>query len=62
MAVSDAELIALQRSAVMLQPNANAAVSREQFLELVNELVETRRLLRRFGADLTTVARHSPRS
>ena len=37
MSVSDAELIALQRSAAMLQPNANAPVNREQFLELVDE-------------------------
>jgi len=59
MPVSDAELIALHRSAAMLTPNAPAPVNRETFIELVDGLIETRHLLRRLGADLKTVARRS---
>ena len=59
MAVTDPELIALHRSTAMLQPNVKASVDREQLLELIDELVATRRLLTRLGGDLRTVARRA---
>ena len=57
--VSDVELTALHRSTAMLQPNAKAAVEREQLSEILDELLDTRRLLARLGGDLRTVARRS---
>jgi hypothetical protein len=59
MTVSDVELTALHRSTAMLQPNMKAAVEREQLLEILDELLDTRRLLARLGGDLKTVARRS---
>jgi hypothetical protein len=59
MTVSDVELTALHRSTAMLQPNVKAAVEREQLLEILDELLDTRRLLARLGGDLKTVARRS---
>jgi hypothetical protein len=59
MTVSDVELTALHRSTAMLKPNVKAAVEREQLLEILDELLDTRRLLARLGGDLKTVARRS---
>lgn len=59
MTVSDVELTALHRSTAMLQPSVKAAVEREQLLEILDELLDTRRLLARLGGDLKTVARRS---
>jgi hypothetical protein len=57
MTVPEAELTALHRSAAMLQPHAKASVEREQLMEMIDELLDTRRLLARLGDDLKTVAR-----
>ena len=59
MSLSDVELTALHRSTAMLQPNVKATVEREQLLEILDELLDTRRLLARLGGDLKTVARRS---
>jgi hypothetical protein len=59
MTVSDVELTALHRSTAMLQPSVKAAVEREQLLEILDEILDTRRLLARLGGDLKTVARRS---
>ena len=59
MTVPEAELTALHRSTAMLQPKMKATVAREQLLEIIDELLDTRRLLARLGGDLKTVARRS---
>ena len=60
MAVPDHELIALSRSAAMMPPGSNLPVERDVLIATIEELLETRRLLSRLGADLKTVARRSP--
>lgn len=60
MSVPDHELIALSRSAAMAQPNSKVAVEREALMSMVDELTDHRRLLRRLGGDLKTVARNAP--
>ena len=57
--VPEHDLVALSRSAAMIQPGASLPVEREVLIATIEELLETRRLLRRLGADLKTVARRS---
>lgn len=59
MTVSEVELTALHRSTAMLQPGVKTGVEREQLLEMIDEILDTRRLLARLGDDLKTVARRS---
>ena len=59
MTVPEDVLTALHRSTAMLQPRMKASVEREQLLEILVELLDTRRLLARLGGDLKTVARRS---
>jgi hypothetical protein len=59
MGVNDVELTALHRSAAMLKPHTKATVEREQLLEILDELLDTRRLLARLAGDLKAVARRS---
>jgi hypothetical protein len=58
--MEQADLIAWQRSVAMLTPNAAVSLERERLLEILDELVATRALLARLGADLKTVARRAP--
>ncbi len=51
-----ADIIALQRSAAMLRPGQTMPVERDELLELCEEIVSSRQLLARLGADLRTVA------
>jgi hypothetical protein len=44
----------------MIPPGSKLPVDRDVLIATVEELVETRRLLRRLGADLKSVARRSP--
>jgi hypothetical protein len=55
--VPDHELSGIARSAAMLAPGATVSVDRDVLIAIVEELVETRSLVARLGADLTTVAR-----
>jgi len=57
--VEQADLIALGRSTAMLTPNTVVRITREELLDLVDELVATRALLARLGADLRTVAKRA---
>lgn len=52
-----ADLIALQRSAAMLQPGACIGVERDVLLNVLDELFSQRALLQRLGSDLKSVAR-----
>jgi hypothetical protein len=58
-AVEHADLISLQRSTAMLTPGERASVSREDLLDVLEELIATRQLLSRLGGDLKAVARRS---
>lgn len=58
--MEQADLIAWQRSVAMLTPNVAVSLERERLLEILDELVATRALLARLGADLKTVARRAP--
>jgi hypothetical protein len=60
MTVPDHELIATSRSAAMLQAGSKLSLDRDFVREVCDELLQQRRLLMRLGADLKTVARHSP--
>jgi len=57
MPIPDHELTALLRSAAMAAPSSKVAVEREVLIELGQELLQQRSLLRRLGGDLKTVAR-----
>ena len=57
--VPTSELIALQRSAAMLGVGQKQPVDGELLEAICAELVEARRLLDRFGADLKTIARRT---
>lgn len=61
MAISSAELVALQRSAAMLPPGQRLSVEREQLYAMCSELIEARQLLARLGSDLREVADRSRR-
>ncbi len=54
------DLIGLRQSAAMLTTGTKVSVPREEFVAIVDELLENRGLLARLGADLKTVARRSP--
>lgn len=62
MPLPTSELVALQRSAAMLTPSQQQPVDRDVLIELCAELVESRQLLARLGADLRTVAQRSRQS
>lgn len=51
--------MALQRSAAMLAPGAAMAVDRDLLYDLCTEVIESRQLLARLGADLRAVAARS---
>jgi len=55
------DIIALQRSAAMLRPGQTMPVERDELLELCEEIVSSRQLLARLGADLRTVAARGKR-
>lgn len=57
--MSAAELVALQRSAAMLAPGSTLAVDRDVLYGLCTELIESRQLMARLGADLREVAARS---
>ena len=57
MSIPDHELTALIRSAAMAAPKSKVGVDREQLIEMLEELLQQRSLLRRLGDDLRTVAR-----
>lgn len=59
MSITNAELIALQRSAAMLSPGQRVSVERERIQELCQELLDSRELLQRLGTDLRNVAQRS---
>lgn len=59
MPIPTAELIAMQRSAAMLTPGRQQPVDRDVLIELCAEVLESRQLLARLGADLRTVAQRS---
>ena len=52
-----ADLIALQRSAAMLEPHAIASVRREELLAVLDELIALRQLVERFGTDMRHIAK-----
>ncbi len=56
-----ADIVALQRSAAMLQPGQALSVDREELMALCEEVVASRQLLARLGADLRTVAARAKR-
>ena len=57
--VPTSDLIALQRSAAMLAIGQQQPVDGEVLEAICGELIEARRLLDRFGSDLTTIARRN---
>ena len=59
MTIPDAELTVLLRSAAMAAPATKVGVEREILVEVLEEVMRQRSLLRRLGDDLRTVARTS---
>jgi len=57
MTIPDHEVTAVMRSAAMAPPSSKVNVEREVLVELLEELMQSRSLLRRLGNDLKTVAR-----
>jgi hypothetical protein len=57
--VPDQEITAQIRSAAMAPPRSKVGVEREVLIEVLEELLQQRSLLRRLGDDLRTVARTS---
>ena len=57
--VPDQEITAQIRSAAMASPRSKVGVEREVLIEVLEELLQQRSLLRRLGDDLRTVARTS---
>jgi len=57
--LAEADLVALSRSVAMLAPGATMSMRREELSALLEELLATRALLQRLGADLKTVARRA---
>lgn len=57
--VPDQEITAQIRSAAMAPPRSKVGVERELLIEVVEELLQQRSLLRRLGDDLRAVARTS---
>ena len=62
MAISSAELVALQRSAAMVPPGQRLSIDRDQLHAMCSELIEARQLLARLGSDLREVAARSRRA
>jgi hypothetical protein len=58
--MNTADLIATQRSAAMAPPNTDIRVPRDDLIEIIEELLDQRRLLQRVGTDLKTIARRAP--
>jgi hypothetical protein len=58
--MNTADLIATQRSAAMAPPNTDIKVHRDDLIEIIEELLDQRRLLHRVGTDLKTIARRAP--
>lgn len=44
----------------MAPPNSDIRVSRDDLIEIIQELLDQRRLLERVGTDLKTIARRAP--
>jgi hypothetical protein len=57
MSIPDRELTALVRSASMAAPKSKVGVEREHLIEMLEELLQQRSLLRLLGDDLRAVAR-----
>jgi len=57
MAIPDHEVTAILRSAAMAAPSTKVTIEREVIVDLLEELMQSRSLLRRLGDDLRTVAR-----
>jgi hypothetical protein len=60
-AVTDSDLVSIQRSAAMALPMSKVPVERDVLIEIIEELLGKRSLLARFGADLKAVAGHAPK-
>ena len=60
-AVTNSDLVSIQRSAAMAPPMSKVGVDRDVLIEIIEELLGKRALLARFGADLKTVAGHAPK-
>jgi hypothetical protein len=58
--MNTADLIATQRSAAMAPPNTDIKIQRDDLIEIIEELLDQRRLLQRVGTDLRTIARQAP--
>ena len=61
--MNTADLIATQRSAAMAPPNTDIKIHRDdliEIIEIIEELLDQRRLLQRVGTDLKTIARRAP--
>jgi hypothetical protein len=54
--ISAPAIVTLQRSAAMLTRGQSMPVDRDVLIELCEELIEQRELLRRVGSDLRTIA------
>jgi len=59
MDVTQADIVALHRSAAMLPPGSRTTVERDLLVVVLDALISQRALLQRLGADLRTVARRS---
>jgi hypothetical protein len=59
--VDSAQITALQRSAAMLTRGQKLPVDRDELMALCEEVLESRQLLQRLGADLRSVAARAPR-
>lgn len=57
-----ADLIATQRSAAMAPPNTDIKIRRDDLIEIIEEILDQRRLLERVGTDLKTIARRAPQN
>ena len=57
--VTQADIVALHRSAAMLPPGSRTTVERDLLVVVLDELISQRALLQRLGTDLKTVARRS---
>lgn len=59
MDITQADIVALHRSAAMLPPGSHTTVERDLLVVVLDELISQRALLQRLGTDLKTVARRS---
>jgi hypothetical protein len=55
--MNTADLIATQRSAAMAPPNTDIKIHRDDLIEIIEELLDLRRLLQRVGTDLKSIPR-----